>query len=88
VPRYKEPRQDRIDYIGGGRGIGGFGRGRGEVVYQNFQNPGHYAREFPLPPATCMYCCAADHDTKEYPTPLGTIQGNRTITTKTFGVSL
>jgi hypothetical protein len=34
----------------------------------------HYARECPLPPATCMYCRARDHDTEECPTLLGKIQ--------------
>jgi hypothetical protein len=52
----------------------GFGRGRGPVVCHNFQQPGHYARECPLPPATCMYCRVADHDTEECPTLLGKIQ--------------
>jgi hypothetical protein len=41
------------------------------VVCHNCQQPGHYARECPLPPATCMYCRASDHDTEECPTLLG-----------------
>jgi hypothetical protein len=43
------------------------------VVCHNFQ-PGHYAREFPLPPATCMYCRPSDHDTEECLTLLVKIQ--------------
>jgi hypothetical protein len=50
-------------------------------VCHNFQQPGHYARECPLPPATCMYCRATDHDTEDCTTLLGKIQekGIRTI---------
>jgi hypothetical protein len=38
---------------------------------------GHYARECPLPPTTCMYCHASDHDTEECPTLLLKIQEKR-----------
>jgi hypothetical protein len=74
VPQYNTPRGDRVGYRGGGRGIGGFGCGRGPVVCHNCQQPGHYARECPLPPATCMYCRATDHDTEDCTTLLGKIQ--------------
>jgi hypothetical protein len=47
------------------------------VVCHNCQQPGHYAREFPLPPATCMYCRASDHDMEECPMLLGKIQEKR-----------
>jgi hypothetical protein len=47
------------------------------IVYHNCQQPRHYARECPLPPVTCMYCCAIDHDTEDYPTLLGNIQKKR-----------
>jgi hypothetical protein len=43
----------------------GFGRGRGPMVCHNCQQLGHYAGECRLPPATCMYCGASDHDTEE-----------------------
>jgi predicted Zn-dependent protease len=56
---------------------GGFGRGRGPVVCHNCQQPGHYAREFPLPPATFMYFHASDHDTEECSTLLVKIQEKR-----------
>jgi hypothetical protein len=46
-------------------------------VFQNFQQPGHYLRECPLPPATCMYCRVVDHDTKDYTKLLGKIQEKR-----------
>jgi hypothetical protein len=46
-------------------------------VCHNFQQPGHYARECPLPPTTCMYCHATDHDTEDCPTLLGKIQEKR-----------
>jgi hypothetical protein len=46
-------------------------------VCHNFKHPRHYAREFPLPPVTCMYCCATYHDTKDCPTLLGKIQEKR-----------
>jgi hypothetical protein len=46
-------------------------------VCHNYQHLGHYARECPLPPMTCMYCRATDHDTKEFPTLLGNIQEKR-----------
>ena len=47
------------------------------MVFHNFQLLGHYARECPLPPTTCMYCRASDHDTKDYLTLLGKIQKKR-----------
>jgi hypothetical protein len=46
-------------------------------VCHNFQQPGHYARDCPLPPTTCMYCRATDHDTEDCPTLLGKIQEKR-----------
>jgi hypothetical protein len=46
-------------------------------VYHNCQQLGHYAWEYPLPPVTCMYCSATDHDTEDYPTLLGQIQEKR-----------
>jgi hypothetical protein len=46
-------------------------------VCHNFQQPGHYARDCPLPPVTCMYCRATDHDTEDCPTLLGKIQEKR-----------
>jgi hypothetical protein len=73
APQYNAPQGDRAGYKGGGRERGGFGRGRGPVVCHNFQQPRHYAREFPLPPATCMYCHASDHDIEKCPTLLGKI---------------
>jgi hypothetical protein len=77
TPLYDAPRGDRVSYRGGGRERGGFGRGRGLMVCHNCQQPGHYARECSLPPATCMYCRASDHDTEEFPTLLGKIQEKR-----------
>jgi len=47
------------------------------VVCHNCKQPRHYARECPLPPMTCMYCLASDHDTKECPTLLGKIHEKR-----------
>jgi hypothetical protein len=35
-----------------------------QVVCHNCQKPGHYARDCPQPPATCMYCHATDHETE------------------------
>jgi hypothetical protein len=43
-------------------------------VCHNCQYIGNYARECPLPPATCMYCRATYHDTEECPTLLGKIE--------------
>jgi hypothetical protein len=56
---------------------GGFERGRGPVVCHNSQQPGHYARECPLPPTTYMYCHASDHDMEECLTLLVNIQEKR-----------
>jgi hypothetical protein len=47
------------------------------VVCHNCQQPGHYARECPLPPTTCMYCRALDHEMEECPTLMGKIQEKR-----------
>jgi hypothetical protein len=47
------------------------------VVCHNCQQPGHYARECPLPPTTCMYCRALDHDTEECLTLLVNIPEKR-----------
>jgi hypothetical protein len=44
------------------------------------RKPGHYARDFPQPPATCMYCHATDHETKDCPTLLIKIQDKRNQT--------
>jgi hypothetical protein len=44
------------------------------VVCHNYQQLGHYARECPLPPVTCMYCRAFDHDIEDCPTLLRKIQ--------------
>jgi hypothetical protein len=46
-------------------------------VYQKYQQPGHYARESPLPPDTCMYYHTRDHDIEECPTLLGKNQEKR-----------
>jgi hypothetical protein len=35
------------------------------MVCHNCQQLGHYERECPLPPTTCMYFHALDHDTEE-----------------------
>jgi hypothetical protein len=43
-------------------------------VCHNCQQPGHYAREFPLLPATCMYCHTTNHNTEDCTTLLGKIQ--------------
>jgi hypothetical protein len=58
-PQYNTPRGDNQGNRGGFRGGGcggGFGGVRGPVVCHNCQKPGHYARDFPQPPVTCMYC--------------------------------
>ena len=39
----------------------------------NYQQSGHYERECPLPPVTCMYCHATDHDPDDFITLLGKI---------------
>jgi hypothetical protein len=59
------PRGDHIAYRGAGRAIGGFRCSRRLVTYHNCQQLGHYAQECPLPPATCIYCRASDHDMEE-----------------------
>jgi hypothetical protein len=46
-------------------------------VCQNYQKPGHYARDFPLPPVTCMYCCATYDDIEDCPIVLGRNQVKR-----------
>jgi hypothetical protein len=61
----------------GGCGRGGFGRDRGPVTCHNCQQPGHYARDFPRPPATCMYFRTTDHNTEDLPTLLTKIQEKR-----------
>jgi hypothetical protein len=69
--------RDKAGYRGGGRAKGGFGHGRGPATCHNCQQPRHYAKEFPLPPATCMYFRASDHETEECPTLLVKIQEKR-----------
>jgi hypothetical protein len=75
--QYNTPRGYRGGYIGGGQGRGGFGRGIGPIVCHNCHEPGHYARECPLQPATCMHYCTTNHNTKDCPTLLGNIQEKR-----------
>jgi ribosomal protein S18 len=69
-PQYNTPCRDnqgnRGGFRGGGHGGRGFGGGRGPIVCHNYQKPGHYARDFPHPPATCMYCRATNHETKDF----------------------
>jgi hypothetical protein len=47
-----------------------FGGGRGLVVFHNFQKIGHYARDFPQPPMTCMYFHTTYHEIEYCPTLL------------------
>jgi hypothetical protein len=77
MPQYNAPKGDRVGYQGGGRSRGGFVRGKGPMVCRDYQQPGHYARDFPLPPTTCMYCRTSDHDTEECLKLLGKIQEKR-----------
>jgi hypothetical protein len=75
VPHYNTPHT----YNKGNRGgfIGGRGRGRGLVTCNNFQQPGHYARDCPLPPTTCTYCRTKDHNKEYFLTLLTKIQEKR-----------
>jgi len=77
VPQYNALQVDRASYRGGVRGRGGFGRGIVPAVCHNYQKIGNYAREYPIPPVTCMYSRASDHDTEDFPTLLGKIQDKR-----------
>jgi hypothetical protein len=71
VPKYNTSCVDNQGngggFRGGGHGRGVFGRGRGPVTCHNFQQPRHYARDFPQPPTICMYCHATDHTIEECP---------------------
>jgi hypothetical protein len=64
-------------FRGGGRGGRGFGGGRGPIVCHNFQKPRHYARDYPQPPVTYMYCRIDDHETRYCLTLLTKIQYKR-----------
>jgi hypothetical protein len=77
---HRDNQGNRGGFRGGGRGGRGFEGGRGPVIFHNCQKLGHYARDFPQPPATCMYCRATDHETKEFPTLLIKIQDKRNHT--------
>jgi hypothetical protein len=61
------------------QGRGGMGRGRGPIIYHNCQQQGHYARYFPQPATTCMYCHATDHVTKECLKLMKIIQEKRNL---------
>jgi hypothetical protein len=54
------------------------------VVCHNYQQPGQYARECPLPPATCIYCWAFDHDIEDCLTLLGKLQEKRKENNQNF----
>jgi hypothetical protein len=62
--------------IGGfrGRGRGGMGRGKGPIIFHNFQQQGQYGKDFTPPASTCMYCCTTDHMIEEYPKLMMNIQ--------------
>ena len=47
------------------------------MVCHKFQQLGHYVRECPLSPTTCMYCRTSNHDTEDCLKLLGKIQEKR-----------
>jgi len=68
-----DPQGNRGGFIGRGRGR--MGRGKGPIIFHNYQQKGHYARDFPQATTTCMYY----HATKEFPKLMAKIQEKRNI---------
>ena len=59
-------RDGRGSFEGRGRG-GMLGRGQGQVVYYNYNQAGHLARDRRNPTTTCRYCRAVDHVIEKFP---------------------
>jgi hypothetical protein len=81
APQYQQHNMDPQGNKGGsrGRGRGGMGRGRGHIICHNCQQQGHYARDFPQPATTCMYCRIVDHVTEDCPKLMTKLQGKRNL---------
>jgi hypothetical protein len=53
------------------------GQGRGQIIYYNYSQPGHLARDCQNPCTTCSYCNSFEHVIEEFPMLLAKIQERR-----------
>ena len=62
--QYDQGRDGRGGFRGHGRG-GGFDRGRGQIIFYNYGQQGHYVRNYTTPTTAYKYCKSYDHVIEE-----------------------
>jgi hypothetical protein len=50
------------------------GRGRGQIIFYNYTQPGHLARDCQNPYTTCSYCNSFEHVIEYFPVLLANLQ--------------
>jgi hypothetical protein len=50
------------------------GRGQGQIIFYNYAQPGHFARDCQNPCITCSYYCSFEHVIEDFPVLLAKLQ--------------
>jgi hypothetical protein len=80
VAQFNSPGRLKFNPHGGFRGRGrggGMGQGRGKIIFYNWAQLGHLARDFQNPCTTCNYCISFDHVIEDCPILLAKVQERR-----------